>query len=141
MANPELKTIDFKEKHKFALLKILMDTHKKYFSDSYNIKPCESVIKRSKEYLELSCNLIDWFKKNYKKTDDMKYVKITDFFDKFKNSEYFEGMVKLEKSKYTKKSVIEYISSNTFFSNYYSERYDNIRNVIKGWEEIQDDDI
>ncbi len=39
---------------------------------------------RSKQYLELSCNIIEWFKENYKITDDIKDIlKVKDLFDTF----------------------------------------------------------
>ena len=141
MANPILKTVDFKEKHKFALLKILMNAHFKYFSQTYCIKPCETIINRSKEYLEMSCNLIDWFKNNYRKTDLQSFIKINDIFVSFKASEYFNGLIKSEKNKYNKKYVVEYISNNIFFKQFYAERYKDIRNVIKGWEPIPDSEL
>jgi hypothetical protein len=56
------------------------------------------------------------------------------------------NLSKTDKNKYNKKYFIEYFESNIFFNKYYSERYDNFRNVIRFWrikteQEIDNDDI
>jgi phage/plasmid-associated DNA primase len=134
-ANPIYKTREFQEKHKYALLKILMQEHSKYYKlNKSQFKLPQSIIDRSRQYLEMSCNIVEWFKDNYDETNDLtQYISIKDVYDLFKASEFYCNLSKSDKTKYTKKYISEYISSNIFFRRYYAERYNNIRSVIKGW--------
>lgn len=140
MANPYYKTDEFKDKHKFALFKILTKYQKKFMDNNSILSVPESINLRTQLYLELSCNLVSWFKENYvmgKKTD---YIKIKDVHEKFSQSEYFMTLSKTERRKYTKAYFQEYFEKNIFFKKYYSERHDNIRHVIKGWIDKPDED-
>lgn len=141
-ADPYLKTQEFKEKYKFAFLKILFNTHKEYTRRNNNLYIANTIKERTKNYLELSCNIVQWFKENYTHTNNQKdVIKITDIYDKFKISEYFTTLTKQEKKKYNKTFFMDYIQNNSFFRPYYNDRYNNIRNILRGWIEIITDDI
>jgi hypothetical protein len=93
--------------------------------------------------LELSCNIVQWFKDNYQYTDENdKVSKIKDIYENFTQSMYFINLTKLEKRKYTKSFFIDYIQTNIFFKKYYVVRTATMKNFIKGWipKEITDDD-
>jgi phage/plasmid-associated DNA primase len=133
-ANPYYKTKDFQNQHKFALFKILTEEHKKFYKNNGSILNMpKSIVDRTNNYLELSCNIVQWFKENYDE-DENEYVKIQDIYETFKQSQYFIDMTKTEKSKYTRGYFFEYITHNIFFRKYYNERHQNIRNVIKNWK-------
>ena len=96
-ADPYYKTKDFQNKHKFALFKILIDEHKKFYKQNNSILSMpQSIINRTNTYLEMSCNIVQWFKENYEECEN-EYVKILDIYDKFKKSEYFDEIPKIEK--------------------------------------------
>lgn len=134
-ADPIYKTREFQEKHKYALLKILMQEHYKYYKvnkSTFNLP--QSIINRSRQYLEMSCNIVEWFKDNYEETSDLtQYTAIKDIYDLFKTSDFYSNLSKADRAKYTKKYINDYISTNIFFRRYYAERYNNIRSVVKGW--------
>ena len=133
-ANPYYKTKDFQNKHKYALFKILIKEHLKFYKENGSIlNMSKSVVDRTNNYLELSCSIVQWFKENYEECKN-EYIKIQDIYDFFKQSQYFIDMIKNEKSKYTRSYFFEYIINNIFFSKYYNERYQNIRNVICNWK-------
>lgn len=130
-ANPTYKTIEFQEKHKYALLKILMNEHKKY----YKLNNCiltipKSVEDRTKAYLELSCNILQWFKDNYS-VDDNNVCKMKDIFDDFVKSIYYFNLSKMEKRKYNKSFFVEYFETNIFLRKHFIKIRDAY--CIKGW--------
>jgi phage/plasmid-associated DNA primase len=141
MANPNFKTKEFQNKHKFALIKILLNEHKKYYKINKSIlKMPKSIVERTQNYLEMSCNIVLWFKENYQNTNDEKdIIKIKDIYEKFSTSEYYFNLSKVEKRKYNKSYFIEYFETNIFFRKHYLARDGNIRNVIKGWKFVEND--
>ena len=131
LANAMYKTKEFQEKHKFALLKILFDAHKEYKNNNYAFEIPKNIEDHSKQYLELSCNIVEWFKESYKITEDSKDIlKLKDLFDSFKASDYYDNLTKLEKRKYNKKYFVDHVSDNIFFKKYYHVRYGDYRNVL-----------
>lgn len=140
-ANEYYKTKDFQEKHKFALLKILFNEHKKYLEQNSVLKLPKSIEERTKNYLELSCLIIEFFKQNYeftKNKDDI--MKPKDVHNKFTQSEMYLNLTKSEKLRYNKTYFTNYIGDNKFFAPFYHLRYGQIRNVIIGWKEKKEDD-
>ena len=134
-ADSNVKSPEFQEKHKFALLKILMITHAKCkHLDRNNIILPESIINRSKAYLEMSCDIVEWFKDNYDETEKTEFIQVNDMFETFRLSEFHSNLSKADRKKYTKKYIKEYVETNLFFKKYYVERYKNIRHVIRGWK-------
>jgi len=136
-ANTSFKTTEFQEKHKFALLKILMNAYQKYkFANGTLVLP-PSVVERSERYLELSCNIVQWFRDNYEEGLSTDFVSVRDVYDLFITSEFINGLVRTGRAKYTKKYFVDYVQKNIFFSKYYADRYNTIRTVIKGWKQRQ----
>ena len=105
----------------------------------------KTVTERTQTYLEMSCNIVQWFKDNYKYTGNNTDIsKIKDVYEEFSQSSYFFNLSKMEKRKYNKTFFTNYIQENIFFRKYYVERHNNIRNNIKEWmkkEADYDDDI
>ena len=140
-ANPELKTSEFKGAHKYALFKILTTYHKKYLENGSKLKLPETTIARTQEYLENNCILTKWFQNEYEQdlpNSNINYVKVVDLLDYFRNSETFENLSKQNKTKYGRNTFTEYIKNSLFFKRFYIERYNNSRNLIKGWH-LQND--
>lgn len=135
LANSVYKTKDFQHKHKFALIRILLDEHKKYRVNNRCLHIPKNTSDRTQSYLEMSCNIVQWFKENYEYTGNTDNVqKVKDIFEHFSNSNYYANLSKLEKRKYNKSYFSEYFETNIFFRKYYHERSNNIRNIIKGWK-------
>ncbi len=142
LANPIYKTKEFQNKHKYALIKILLKEHHKFYKENKSILIMpQSIIDRTKTYLELSCNIVQWFKDTYKESENPNNIcKIKDIYIKFCDSMYYYNLSKADKTKYNKAFFCNYIQNNIFFRNYYCDRYNNIRNIIKGFEEIINND-
>ena len=114
------KTFDFQNKYKYALLKILFEQYQKYKNNNYKFNIPFSVKERSQLYLELSCNILGWFKDNYDRTEDKKdIIKMRDLFNDFKESEYYSNLTKNDKRKYNYSFFDNYFSTNIFFKKYY----------------------
>jgi len=136
-----LKNFEFQHEHKFALLKILFEYHKKYRDNNYKLIVPNSIKKRTNEYLEMSCNILQWFKDQYMKTNDKKDVsKLRDIFKHFRESEYYYNLTKREKRRYNYRYFCNYFRENIFLRRFYRDRYQpkksiNMRNIIVGWLE------
>lgn len=138
LANSEYKTKEFQEKHKYALLKILMDEHKKYYKQNNSMLTIPSQIEeRTKLYLELSCNIVQWFKDNYEFANDRSICKLKDIFENFISSTYYCNLSKAEKRRYNKTFFVEYFETNVFLKKYFHV-YRNV-NCIKDWKLIDKD--
>ena len=135
LANPYFKTVEFQDNHKYALMKILFDQYKIYKKNNYIFNVPQSIKERTQLYLELSCNVVQWFKDNYQLTNDKNdTIKIKDLFEDFTNSEYYTNLSRNEKRKYNKSYFIEYIQNNIFFRKYYIEKSTYLRNFIREWK-------
>jgi hypothetical protein len=62
------KTSEFQQKHKYSLLYILMEAYEHYRKNDRRFIIPESLKQRTTQYLELSYNIVQWFKERYDKT-------------------------------------------------------------------------
>jgi phage/plasmid-associated DNA primase len=140
-ANPYYKSIEFQQKYKYALIKILIEEHKKYKKNNFIINLPKSITERTQNYLDLSYSIVKWFKETYEHTKNKNdYIKIKDLYSDFTESIYFSSLTKNEKQKYNKKYFSNYIETNTFFRKYYVDRLDNVRSIVREWKKINEDD-
>ena len=138
-ADINLKNNDFQEDHKRALVKILMEAYKVYEQNKYQFKIPETIAKRTEEYLEKSCYILQWFKDNYILTDDkINIVKIADMFTSFKLDEYYENLTKQEKRKLNKSHFVDYFANNIITKKYYKEKTNMERNILFFWKKKDD---
>lgn len=136
LANSMYKTKEFQEKHKFALLKILMTEHIKFYEENNStLHIPNSVANRTQTYLELSCNILQWFKDTYVSTDSNEICKLKDVFDDFVKSPYYFNLSKMEKRKYNKSFFVDYFETNIFLKEYYCKAQS--AHSIKGWKKIE----
>ena len=118
-----------------------MDAHVRYRKNNYVFKIPKLVQERTNSYLEMSYNILQWFKDNYELTDNMSDIcKMMNLYDDFTKSNYYLVLTKTEKRKYNKSFFSEFISSNPFFSNYYKKRHNNITNCVIKWKRIDMND-
>ena len=133
-ANSYLKTSEFQNKYKCALLKILFEVYKKYKDNNYILIIPETIKERTNVYLQSSCFLLEWFKDNYILTNDKKiYTKISDIYENYKTSENYLLLSNREKRKYNNRFFVEYFKNNLFIKKYYKERDSKNRNFLIGW--------
>ena len=107
--------------------------------NSFNIPA--SIKERTNQYLEMSCNIIQWFKNNYECTGDKNDIcKMKDLYEDFILSIHYVNLTKNEKRKYNKAYFCDYFISNSFLSKYHKDVHKNIKNCIIGWKKIYDED-
>lgn len=133
-ANGYYKTKEFQEKHKYALLQILFEIYKEVHKNYRDITISQSIKERTMSYLELSCQLLPWFKENYKLTNNKEdFIRIGDIFELFKNSDTYSNMSKYERKKYNKNYFIDYFENNIVTRKYYKARTQYARNILECW--------
>ena len=138
-ANPYYKTLEFQDKYKCALFKILTIYHKEYYHlQNSSIKMASSVIARTQQYLESCCDVVGWFKENYK-LEENNIIRIGDIYNEFILSSNYLEMTKQNKENYTRLKFNNIIETNMFFRRYYKERHFFTRNIILGWIKINID--
>jgi len=140
-ANLLYKTKKWQQQHKYALIKILIDYHKIYTYNNCVFNIPSSIDDRTKNYLQMSCDIITWFKDNYIITNnDHDILKIKDIYIQFTKSHHFLHMSCADKKKYNKTYFVNYIQTNKFFHKYYCDRFNNIRTLIKYWKKKDNDE-
>lgn len=133
-ANSDYKTEYFQNKHKYALMQILMNAYTRYRNNGSTLQMPDSIKKRTEQYLEMSCNLLQWFKDNYE-LSETDTIAFKDMFDLFKQSDFYINANKIEKRNFTKNKFYEYFQRNIFTRKYYKERYNNLRNILNCWKQ------
>lgn len=145
-ANEYYKHIEFQEKHKYALLKILFDKHKDFYKNK-KLYICDSIKKRTENYLEMSCNIISWFKDNYEETsDDHYFLKLSELFSLFKQSDYYIPLISSQKRKYNLSYFKNYFITDKYLKNFYYDRKKpkneskQIRDILIGWRKKNEEE-
>ncbi len=112
---------EFREKYKYALIKILFEHNKKHYQKNLVIP--KSVKKRTLKYVESSVEILELFNKTYEKIEK-DYVKISDINNELKNSEYYNSLDKKDKRNLTKEKIVKLFRENPIFKNNFSEEID-----------------
>ena len=123
---------EFREKYKYALMKILLEHNKNHYKKKLIVP--ESVKKRTLKYVESSVEILEWFNQTYEKMENSKindYVKISEINNELKNSEYYNSLDKKDKRNLTREKIIKLFRENPIFKNYFSEETDTYVNGEK----------
>jgi hypothetical protein len=131
-ADPKFKTNEFKDIHKFALFKILVD----HYDFGKIPKEPHRLEKMRYSYGLESETIGQYITDNYILTDcESDCISLDSIFSNFKNSDYFENLTKQNKRDYgTRKKFEEYIESNKLLS----IRYHPLRSSKKVHEQALD---
>jgi hypothetical protein len=119
-ANKEFKNPNFQEDHKCALLYILMNAYKNYSDNNCVFIIPETIKKRTLEYLEAGCIILQQFLQKYEFTDnknDVVYVK--NFLAEFTETVYYSNLDKKQKRATNLKYFVEYFSTNIVTKKYF----------------------
>jgi len=110
LKDESFKKDDFKETHKFALLKILMLSKNKIYIPKI-------VKERSEQYLLSNDEIYTFITENYYiTTNEKNYVSMKDMYSLFRDSEQYRLMTHEEKREMSSKRFKELISSNPKFT-------------------------
>jgi len=124
---------EFRERYKYALMKILFNHNKNHYKNKLKIP--ESVKKRTLKYIESSIEIFEWFNETFEKIENYTendYILISDINNALKISEYYQTISKLEKRKLTKEKLIKIFMENPLYNKYYREE----KNTHKDGEKI-----
>lgn len=132
------KSIEFQTIYRCALLQYIME-----FGGIDNIYTPECVAKRSEQYLLGNDVIYQTVIDNTVECKDS-WVKVSDLYDIFKDSDCFVNMNKSDKRKYNLKYFKEKIQLHTKFRKYYKEiyKYDKtcVRNILLGFRLLDQSD-
>ena len=84
--------------------------------------------------LDIIDEISPWFKETYERTNDKEFIKVQKICDDFLKSSFCIKLSRVVREKYNKKFFLNYFDSNIFFREFYADRCNNIRSVIKGWK-------
>lgn len=145
MASEYYKSNEFKEKHKFALIKILLDVYKIYVSNNCKLIVPEVVKKRTSEFLQNSSGIMSWFRELYVEVvpdKEVVFLELSAVFAYFQHSEYYKNMDKKEKQSYGKIKFYGFFNENCFLKhNFVSEKKikgKKYHNILLNWKLIDD---
>ena len=125
LANEKYKNTEFQEKHKRALIRIVLDSYQGFRERGYKFDIPKEVQDRTKNYLEMSSQILPWIREHYEETKEEKdFVSLKDLFDEFKSSDDYHKLTKEQQRKYNKKYFIEEASTNPSLIRQYKDRYD-----------------
>lgn len=128
---------EFRNKYKYALLKILFEHNKNHYyketNNNYNkeLKIPDKVQKRTKEYMESSIEIFEWFMETFEKTDNDEYVTFQDINEILKNSEYYNNLSKFEKRKLTKEKIITLFKEHPVYKINFADEINTHKNGNK----------
>lgn len=120
--NAYYTTIEFREKYKYAFLKILFEHNKNHYKNNLIIP--ELVKIRSENYMKNSIEIFEWFNETFERVDnktDDTYISFTDIYDTFKSSEYYESLTKKEKREYSRDKIIKIFRDNPLYKKIYRD--------------------
>lgn len=117
--NSYFKSDEFKQEYKQALFLILADYYKLFINNNRELITPDEIIKRNKEYLQKSDELLGWFNDKYILSDDDKAkIKLKAVYENYKGSEYFNNLTKEKKRVNNYKNFIEKLQTNSFLKKY-----------------------
>ena len=133
------KSKEFKQKHRCALFKYIIDNAEK------EIYVPDIVKARTNEYIDKNDELLNWFNDNYElTTNEEDIVKIKDIFNLYKESDEYNALYKKERPNLSR--FTEDIRSNKHLRSKYKERLKiqknntTLRSVLQGVRLIEKDD-
>ncbi len=130
--NPYYVQEEFRDRYKYALMKILFDHNKNHYKKILNVP--EKVKIRTNEYMEKSFEVFEWFSSNFEKIEnfnDNDFISITDINDILKNSEYYQTLSKCDKRKLTREKLINLFKDNPVYRKNYQDEVNTYKNGIK----------
>jgi hypothetical protein len=120
---------EFREKYKFAMLKILFEHNKNHYIKDFIIP--DAIKNRTLKYVESSIEIFEWFNDNYEKMENYTvydFIRIVDINDELKISEYYNSLEKSEKRALTKDKLIKMFKENPIFKQNFGNEIDTYVN-------------
>ena len=120
---------------------ILIDNFKTYKNNNNELFIPKKVRERTKNYLEKSILIMNFFNVNYEITNDNNFfVKIDDIINSYKESDDYKNLNKECKRKLTKEYFINFFKDNVKFNKLFCERKKingiDYRNILLNYKNI-----
>mgnify|MGYP003143921048 CR=1 FL=1 len=111
--NAYLKSHEFKDKHKYALFKYLMEWGKKNWTgDIYIAQKCKDA---SRNYVDSQDDLIGWLSQNYQITEsELDRVKFKDIYESFKNHIEYDRLSVQERKRWRRNQFKEALDATDY---------------------------
>ncbi len=129
IGNPYYKSDDFKNNYKQAFIQIMFEKFSKFRNNNFKFTKQPDVCReKAMDYLATSDNIYDWFTCFYKKEDkdikeeDKNVIYISELYDIFKSSEYFQNFSKEDKRIWNLKNFTKKINDNLFLKHHIKKR-------------------
>ena len=143
LGNPYYKTEEFKQRYKQALIILLLERFKTFYSNGCNMPSLPKICKeKARDWLATSDDVYSWFLEYYEKEPvdidekDKNYIYIDELYETFTSSEYYSNMTKSDKRSLNLKSFSKNVNENLFLQLYIKPRntrygYDDKNEKIK----------
>jgi len=117
-------------------LKKKIEEYKKKEEEIINNHHVVKRVKNTKKISEEICDFfLKWFKENYRFTKEKrKYVSFNTLYHEFIVTKYYINLNNNQKKIYRKEYFFNFCKENENFSNYFRERYNNIRSIFTNYE-------
>ena len=139
LRDESFKDVDFKDKHKFALFKIIFES--KY----ENLYVPAEVKERGNQFLFDNDDLLNFIQEKYEfTTDNSQFIKVIDLYNIFKKSDIFSNFTKEERrNEWSKSKFTEKIKSSICLSRFYKDRkkinQKEYRSILVNYKEKPED--
>ena len=139
LGDDAVKQPEYREKHKFAMIRILFKYWDNYKKNKYNLIVPESVKQNVEDYLTDSDTLLSWFKNLFEKTDDTNdIIKLKDLHEK-----WLEDNTTPKDKNNIYKNFYNGLTTITYIKKYYKERFQKgekqYKNILWGWKAKQEE--
>lgn len=141
LADEYYKSIEFKEKHKYALIRILLDMYSIYVENGSKLVIPDFIKNRADDFLQNSSGIMGWFKECYeevKDSDEIIFSELSVLYSNFQLSDFYKNMDRKEKQCFNKNKFYSFFRDNCFLKdNYRFEKMINkvkYKNIILNWK-------
>jgi phage/plasmid-associated DNA primase len=145
--NTFYKTYQFKQEYKQILFDILCNYHQKFMKNNRTLPACQKIKQRNIKYFQDSDEILNFITEYYEYTDDRNFknknyrhiTKLKDVYEKYKISDLFLNMNKLQKRQNNYKQFVEKLKTNNFIKKYVDTTKDRIY-ILLNYKLIIDDE-
>ena len=163
------KSEKFKQTHKYAMIKLLIDYAKMWEFEceelnTNNLNVCdkqyeaEEITERTQQYIENNDAVFVFLNTHFIETKDTDndLFRLNEFYQLFKHGDFYLNLTKADRNGgFSYKSICEYFKTKGKLRKYYKEREDrtaikwkdkigygkNLKNIVKGWRVRTADEI
>jgi len=135
LANSEYENIEWVEKMKMPLMKILLNYFQEFKDDKFIVKRPETILSNNKRYMETSTSFDKLVNDRIEiSTDKTDFIRIIDLYNN--NQHRFNKECNIT----VKSDIIEIFKKHPVYGSFYKEKNNRYSHILKGYKLIDDDD-